>query len=412
MNSEHVKYYTSLNHEEKIRKAKEVLKGVIKETPLIYSDFFSTEYKCNIYIKPENFQITGSFKIRGAYNKIANLTDEECERGIICSSAGNHAQGVALSAHRRGIKSVIVMPNVTPLLKVEATKEYGSEIVIHGDVYDESYNKALELANENGYTFVHPFDDYDVICGQGTVGLEILEELENVDEILVPIGGGGLISGVALAAKTIKPSVKVIGVVPIGAMAMKISVDEGQLSRLAAVKTSAEGVAVRQPGDLTFALTKKYVDEIITVSEKDIMEAVLLVLEKHKMIAETAGVVTLAGIKKRAKPGKNIVCLISGGNIDVVTISSIINQGMISRGRIMCFSVELPDKPGQLVKVAQILSDLGANVIELEHNQFKALDRYSNKVALEVTVETNGHRHIKQILDTLEDYNFEVNRVY
>lgn len=412
MNSEQVNYYLSLNHEERIKKAKENLKGVIKKTPLIYSDFYSAENKCNIYIKPENFQVTGSFKIRGAYNKIANLSDEECKRGIISSSAGNHAQGVALSALRRGIKSVIVMPNVTPLLKVEATKEYGSEIIIHGDVYDESYNKALELADENGYTFVHPFDDYDVICGQGTIGLEILEELENVDEILVPIGGGGLISGIALAIKSIKPSVKVIGVVPIGAMAMKISVDEGRLSRLAAVKTSAEGVAVRQPGELTFAITKDYVDEIITVSEKDIMEAVLLVLEKHKMIAETAGVVTLAGVRKRAKPGKNIVCIVSGGNIDVVTISSIINQGLISRGRIMCFSVELPDKPGQLVKVAKILSELGANVIELEHNQFKALDRYSNRFALEVTVETNGHSHIKQILDALEDNNFEIHRVY
>ncbi|MDD2190692.1 MAG: threonine ammonia-lyase [Eubacteriales bacterium] len=412
MNLEQVKYYLSLDHKEQIRKARENLKDIIKETPLIYSDFFSKEHKCDIYIKPENFQVTGSFKIRGAYNKIINLTEEECKKGIICSSAGNHAQGVAFSAQRRGIKSVIVMPNVTPLLKIEATKEYGSEIVIHGDVYDEAYNKALELADERGYTFVHPFDDYDVLCGQGTIGLEILEELDNIDEILVPIGGGGLISGIALAVKSIKPSVKVIGVVPVGAMAMKISVDEGQVSRLATLKTSAEGVAVKQPGDLTFALTKKYVDEIITVSEKDIMEAVLLILEKHKMIAETAGAVTLAGIKKRAKPGKKIVCLISGGNIDVVTISSIINQGLISRGRIMCFSVELPDKPGQLVKVAQILSELGANVIELEHNQFKALDRYSNKVALEVTVETNGHSHIKQILDTLEDNNFEVNRVY
>ncbi len=412
MNSEQVKYYLSLDHNEQIRKARENLKDIIKETPLIYSDFFSKEYKCNIYIKPENFQVTGSFKIRGAYNKVTNLTEEECRKGIICSSAGNHAQGVAFSAQRRGIKSIIVMPNVTPLLKIEATKEYGSEIVIHGDVYDEAYNKALELADEHGYTFVHPFDDYDVLCGQGTIGSEILEELDNIDEILVPIGGGGLISGIALAVKSIKPSVKVIGVVPVGAMAMKISVDEGQVSRLATLKTSAEGVAVKQPGDLTFALTKSYVDEIITVSEKDIMEAVLLILEKHKMIAETAGAVTLAGVKKRAKPGKTIVCLISGGNIDVVTISSIINQGLISRGRIMCFSVELPDKPGQLVKVAQILSELGANVIELEHNQFKALDRYSNKVALEVTVETNGHSHIKRILDTLEDNNFEVNRVY
>lgn len=412
MNAEQVKHYLELNHEENIRKARENLKGVIKETPLIYSDFYSNENKCNIYIKPENFQKTGSFKIRGAYNKIVNLSEEECERGIICSSAGNHAQGVAFSAQRRGIKSTIVMPNVTPLLKVDATKQYGSEVVIHGDVYDEAYGKAMELSEEHGYTFVHPFDDYDVLCGQGTIGLEILEDLDNVDEILVPIGGGGLISGIALAVKAVKPEVKVIGVVPVGAMAMKISVDEGQLTSLAAVKTSAEGVAVRQPGDLTFAITKKYVDEIITVSEKDIMEAVLLLLEKHKMIAETAGVVPLAGVKKRAKPGKNIVCLVSGGNIDVVTISSIINQGMISRGRIMCFSVELPDKPGQLVKVAQILAEHGANVIELVHNQFKAIDRYSNKVALEVTVETNGQSHIKQIIEALEDNNFTVDRVY
>lgn len=412
MNAEQVKHYLGLNHEENIRKAQENLKGVIKATPLIYSDFYSKENKCSVYIKPENFQTTGSFKIRGAYNKIVNLSEEECKSGIICSSAGNHAQGVAFSAQRRGVKSTIVMPNVTPLLKIDATKQYGSDVVIHGDVYDEAYSKALELANEFGYNFVHPFDDYDVICGQGTIGLEILEELEHVDEILVPIGGGGLISGIALAVKAVKPEVKIIGVVPVGAMSMKISVDEGQVTRLAAVKTSAEGVAVRQPGDLSFAITKDYVDEIITVSEKDIMEAVLLLLEKHKMIAETAGVVPLAGVKKRAKPGKNIVCLISGGNIDVVTISSIINQGLISRGRIMCFSVELPDKPGQLVKVAQILSELGANVIELVHNQFKALDRYSNKVALEVTVETNGQNHIKQILEELEDNGFEVRRVY
>jgi threonine dehydratase len=412
MNTEQVKHYLGLNHEENIKKAQENLKGVVKETPLIYSDFYSKENKCNVYIKPENFQITGAFKIRGAYNKIANLTDEECRNGIICASAGNHAQGVAFSAQRRGVKSTIVMPNVTPLLKIDATKQYGSEVVIHGDVYDESCSKALELACENNYTFVHAFDDYDVICGQGTIGMEILNELDNVDEILVPIGGGGLISGIALAIKSVKPEVKVIGVVPVGAMSMKISIDEGQVTRLASVKTSAEGVAVKQPGNLTFVFAREYVDEIITVSEKDIMEAVLLLLEKHKMIAETAGVVPLAGIKKRAKPGKNIVCLISGGNIDVVTISSIINQGLISRGRIMCFSVELPDKPGQLVKVAQTLAELGANVIELVHNQFKAIDRYSNKVALEVTVETNGHAHIKQILESLEDAGFPITRVY
>ena len=412
MHADQVAHYLNLNHKANIQKARENLKDVIKETPLIYSDFYSKENKCNVYIKPENFQKTGSFKIRGAYNKITNMPEEERNKGIICSSAGNHAQGVAFSAQQMGIQSTIVMPNVTPLLKVDATRAYGSHVVIHGDVYDESYAKAMELSREFGYTFVHPFDDYDVLCGQGTIGLEILDELDQVDEILVPIGGGGLISGIALAAKTIKPEVKIIGVVPVGAMSMKISVEEGQVTRLSSLKTSAEGVAVKQPGNLTFAITKNYVDEIITVTEKDIMEAVLLLLEKHKMIAETAGVVPLAGVKKRAEAGKNIVCLVSGGNIDVVTISSIINQGMISRGRIMCFAVELPDKPGQLVKVAQILADNGANVIELEHNQFKAIDRYSNKVVLEVTVETNGHNHIKQVMEALEDHNFTVSRVY
>jgi threonine dehydratase len=412
MNSDKVKTILQLNHLEYLKKARENLKPVIKDTPLVHSDFFSNEYDCNIYIKPENLQRTGSFKLRGAFNKVANLSSEEQKSGIICSSAGNHAQGVALSAQLKGIQSVIVMPNITPLIKVDATKAYGAQVLLHGDVYDEAYRYALQLSEEKGYTFVHPFDDYDVICGQGTIAMEILDELENTDEILVPIGGGGLISGIALAAKALKPSIKIIGVVPIGAMSMKISVDEGQISRLATVKTVAEGVAVKQPGDLTFSIVKKYVDEIITVSEKDIMEAVLMIIEKHKMVAETAGAIPLAGIRKRAKPGKNIVCLISGGNIDVVTISSIINQGMISRGRIMCFNVELPDKPGQLVKVAQILADCGANVIELEHDQFKALDRYSNKVLLEVTVETNGHDHINSILSALEDNNFAVNRVY
>ncbi len=399
-------------HRNNIRRAAENLKGIIRPTALIRSDYYSREFGCDIYIKPENLQVTGSFKIRGAYNKISNLTKEEAANGIIASSAGNHAQGVAFSAQKTGIKSTIVMPNVTPLLKVNATKAYGSDVVIYGDVYDDAYAKAMELASEKGYTFVHPFDDYDVLCGQGTIGLEILEALEDVDEILVPIGGGGLISGIALAVKTVRPDIKVIGVSPVGSMAMKISLEERHVTRLSSVKTSAEGVAVRQPGDLTFALAGKYVDEIITITEKDIMEAVLVVLEKHKLIAETAGVVPLAGVKKRAKPGRKIVCLMSGGNIDVVTISSIINQGLISRGRIMCFSVELPDKPGQLVKVAKIVADNMANVIELQHNQFKAIDRYSNKVMLEVTVETNGHEHIKQLIEALEDNNFTVNRIY
>jgi len=412
MNKEQIDHYLEEDHEANLERARQNLKPVIKETPLVYSDFFSSEYGCDIYIKPENLQKTGSFKLRGAYNKVANLSEKEQDAGIICSSAGNHAQGVAFSAQANGLRSVIVMPNVTPLVKVDATKAYGSEVILHGDVYDEAYRHAMELSQSKGYTFVHPFDDYDVICGQGTIGLEILDELSDVDEILVPIGGGGLISGIALAAKVKNPSVKVIGVVPVGAMSMKISIEEGQVSRVAAVKTLADGVAVKQPGNLPFAFAKRYVDEIITVTEKDIMEAVLLVIEKHKMVAEPSGAIPLAGVRKRAQPGKKIVCVLSGGNIDVVTISSIINQGMITRGRIMCFSVELPDKPGQLVKVAQILADCGANVIELEHNQFKAIDRYSDKVLLEVTVEANGHEHIKRILSTLEDNSFSVTRVY
>lgn len=412
MDANQVKTFLEEDHPKNIERAAENLKPILLDTPLIRSDFFSEEYSCNVYLKPENLQRTGSFKIRGAFNKIANLTEEERNHGVISSSAGNHAQGVAYSAKEKGIPATIVMPNVTPLLKVDATKAFGAKVILHGDVYDEAYRHAMELSEREGYTFIHPFDDYDVICGQGTIGLEIMKELPDIDEILVPIGGGGLIAGIALAIKTLKPSVKIIGVVPMGAMAMKISVEEGQVTRLASLKTVAEGVAVKQPGNLTFAITKKYVDDIIAVSEKEIMEAVLLVIEKHKMVAETAGAIPLAGLRKRAKKGKNIVCLITGGNIDVLTISEIINQGLITRGRIMCFSVELPDKPGQLVRVAQVLADHGANVIELQHNQFKAIDRYSNKVLLEVTVETNGHEHIIEILDALEDNNFSVTRVY
>ena len=412
MDKEQVKYYLGKNHREEINKAKENLIPVLKETPLIKSDFYSDEYDCNVYIKPENLQTTGSFKIRGAYNKICNLSDNEVKKGVIASSAGNHAQGVAFSANKRKIPATIVMPNITPLLKVDATQSYGADVILHGDFYDESYSRAVTLAEENEYTFIHPFDDYDIICGQGTVGIEILEELPDVDEIMVPIGGGGLIAGISLIAKAINPRVKIIGVVPAGANSMKISIDEKRVTRLATVKTNAEGVAVKQPGDLTYEIVKDHVDEIITVSEKDILENVLLVMEKHKLVAETAGVVPLAGLKKHDTKGKKIVCLVSGGNIDTVTVSSIVNQGMISRGRIMCFGVELPDRPGQLVKVAGILAENGANVIELVHNQFKALDRYSNKVMLEVTVETNGHDHIEKVLSTLRENEFEINRIY
>ncbi len=412
MNKQQIKEYLGRDHLTDVRKASERLRKVLLPTNLISSVFFSQEYNCEVYIKPENLQRTGSFKIRGAYNKISCLSKEDAARGIIAASAGNHAQGCALSAKMGGVKATIVMPNVTPLLKVEATKSYGADVVIAGDVFDESYEKAVQLAEENGYTFIHPFDDYEVICGQGTIALEALAELPDADEILVPIGGGGLAAGIAMAAKAIKPGIKVIGIEPVGAMSMKKSIELGRPSTLESIKTCAEGVAVRRPGDLTYALCAQYLDDIISVSEKDIMEAFLLTLEKQKLVAETAGVIPLAAVKKRAAKGKKIICPISGGNIDMVTISSIINQGMISRGRIMCFSVELPDKPWQLVKVSSLLAEHNANVIELQHNQFKALDRYSNKVVLEVTVETNGHAHIQEVLEALQDEGFPVKRIY
>jgi threonine dehydratase len=304
------------------------------------------------------------------------------------------------------------MPGTTPLLKVEATKAYGAEVIQYGDAYDESFEKAVELATRNNKTFIHPFDDYHVVCGQGTVAREILEELHDADEIICPIGGGGLISGVLLYTKAVNPKVKVIGVFPEGSPAIERSLGLGKVVREQNIYTCAEGVAVKKPGDLTFAIIKEYLDELVSVSERDIMENILLMLEKHKFVAEAAGVLPLAGARKRARADRKIVCVISGGNIDTVTISSVINQGMISRGRIMCFSVELPDRPGSLVAVASLLAREGANVIELDHNQFKALNRYSNRVVLEVTVETNGHEHIKRVLDALESENFPVKRIY
>ena len=403
--------YINLNHEENIRNAAKKLEGTIKKTNLIYSDFFSKEYGNNVYIKPENLQVTGSFKVRGAFNKISNLTDEEKARGVITASAGNHAQGVALSAQKAGVKAVIVMPTVTPLIKVEGTRSYGAEVVLSGNVYDESYKEALRLSKETGYTFVHAFDDYDVLCGQGTVGLEILEELPNIDEILVPIGGGGLISGVALIAKAIKPSIRITGVEPVGALTMKTCMDEGCVVELERISTTAEGVAVKRAGDLTYEITNKYVDGIIEVTEEDMTEALLMLVEKHKLIAETSGVLSLAALKKLNFKNKNVVCILSGGNIDVLTISSLINKGLVSRGRIFCFSVDLPDKPGQLLKISQILADAGANVIKLDHNQFKAMDRYMN-VQLELTAETNGEKHIQQIINTLLNEQFKIHRIY
>jgi threonine dehydratase len=377
---------------------------------LIYSPEFSKESGNKVYIKPENLQITGAFKLRGASNKISKLSDEQKQKGLIASSAGNHAQGVAYSAQKLGIKATIVMPETTPFIKVQSTKNYGANIVLKGKVYDEAYEEAKRLKEENGYTFVHPFNDVDVMAGQGTIALEIIDELKDVDAIIVPIGGGGLISGISVAAKSINPDIKIIGVQAEGANPMKISFDTGKLTYADKVDTIADGAAVKQPGDLTFEVIKEYVDEIVTVSDQELMEAVFVILEKHKLIAEATGAMSLAALKRLNFKGKKVVSLISGGNIDVVTIASLLNKGLFSRGRIFCFSVNLQDTPGQLLKIAQILAEEGANVIKLEHNQFKSVDRLKH-VGLEVTVETNGYEHIEDIVKKLNNHGYDVHRV-
>ncbi len=390
--------------------AKERLTTVINKTQLIHSDVFSIESGNDIYIKPENLQRTGSFKIRGAYNKISKLSDEEKKKGVITSSAGNHAQGVAFAAQKLGIKAVIVMPKHTPLIKVEATERYGAQVVLEGEVYDDAYRKALELQEKEGYVFVHPFNDEDVIEGQGSIALEVLEEVPDVDIMLVPLGGGGLISGVAAAAKLMNPKIKIIGVEPLGAASALASLDKGEVVELDELMTIADGTAVKKIGDLNFEYIKKYVDEIITVSDYELMESFLLLVEKHKIVAENSGILSIAGLRKLKEKGKKVVSILSGGNIDVLTISSMINKGLIERGRIFRFSVCLPDKPGQLLEVSRILSDLNGNVIKLDHNQFKNLDRFHD-VELQVTVETTGEAHIQKITQELEKEGFKIVRL-
>ena len=391
-------------------KAKEKLSKVLLETHLIYSPIFSKESGNKVFIKPENLQKTGSFKIRGAYNKISNLTDAEKKRGVIASSAGNHAQGVAYGAKESGIKAVIVMPKSTPLIKVESTKQYGAEVILHGDIYDDAYKKAKELEEKEGYVFVHPFNDEDVLDGQGTIALEILEELPETDIILVPIGGGGLISGIACAAKILKPEIKIIGVEPEGAASAYEAIKENKVVELKEANTIADGTAVKKIGDLNFEYIKKYVDEIITVSDYELMEAFLLLVEKHKIIAENSGILSVAATKKIKEKNKKVVSVISGGNIDVLMISSMINKGLIRRDRIFNFSVNIPDKPGELAKVVDLIAELGANVVKLEHNQFKNLSRFKD-VELQVTVETNGSEHIKNLVQAFEEKGYEIIKI-
>lgn len=387
--------------------AREHLQKVLLPTHLIYSPIFSEESGNQVYIKPENLQKTGAFKIRGAYNKINKLTEEEKKRGVIASSAGNHAQGVAYAARELGIKAVIVMPKTTPLIKVQSTKKYGAEVVLYGDVYDDAYQKAKELEAQEGYVFVHPFDDIDVLEGQGTIALEILEEMPDAEVIVVPIGGGGLISGIAAAAKMIKPDIKIIGVEPSGAASATEALKKNKVVTLPEANTIADGTAVKRIGDLTFNCIKQYVDEVVTVDDYELTEAFLLLAEKHKLIAENSGILPLAALKKLTERGKKVVPVVSGGNIDVLMISSMIGKGLISRDRIFNFAVSIPDRPGELAKITHIIADVGANIVKLAHNQFKNLSRFRDKEVL-ITVETNGTDHIQALVEAFAAKGYEV----
>lgn len=390
--------------------AQERLKGALLPTQLIYSPWFSMECGNEIYLKPENLQRTGSFKIRGAYNKIAKLPKQQKERGLIASSAGNHAQGVAYAAKQNGVKAVICMPRHTPLIKVDSTKSYGAEVVLYGEVYDDAYQKACDLQKQYGYTFIHPFNDEDVIEGQGTIALEILSELPDADAIIVPIGGGGLISGIAAAAKSINPRIRIIGVEPEGAASASAAMKAGHVVCLDKADTIADGTAVKEIGNLTFDYIRRYVDEMITISDYELMEAFLTLVEKHKLVAENSGILALAATRKLNTKNQKVICIVSGGNIDVMSISSLIQKGLISRGRIFTFSLSVENKPGQLLRVTEILSETGANIISLEHNTYRNLHDF-NDVDVTVTVETNGENHIRQIFEAFEKEGLCITRM-
>ena len=390
---------------EKFEEASEVVKKVTQETKLVYSEYFSNQSGNKVYFKPENMQLTGAYKLRGAYYKISTLTEEERGKGLITASAGNHAQGVAYAAKSYGCKSVIVMPTTTPLMKVNRTKNYGAEVVLYGDVYDEACAKAYELAEEMGYTFIHPFDDPVVATGQGTIAMEVIQELPLVDYILVPIGGGGLATGVSTLAKMLNPKIKVIGVEPAGAACMKASLAAGHVVTLPKVTTIADGTAVKTPGDVVFPYIQKNVDDIITVEDDDLIAAFLDMMENHKMIVENSGLLTVAALKQLNIKGKKVVSILSGGNMDVITIASVVQNGLIQRDRIFTVSVLLPDKPGELHRVAGILAELQGNVIKLEHNQFVSVNR-SNVVELRITLEAFGTEHKERILKELENQGY------
>ena len=386
---------------DKFEEASKIVGDVTSETKLIYSDFLSEKTGNQVYLKPENMQFTGAYKVRGAYYKISTLTEEERKKGLITASAGNHAQGVAYAAKKFGVKATIVMPTTTPLIKVNRTKGYGAEVVLFGDVYDEACAKAYELAEEQGYTFIHPFDDLAVATGQGTIAMEIFKELPLVEYILVPIGGGGLATGVSTLAKLLNPKIKVIGVEPAGANCMQASLANGKVTTLSGINTIADGTAVKTPGENIFPYIQKNLDDIITVEDDELIVSFLDMVENHKMVVENSGLLTVAALNKLNVKGKRVVSILSGGNMDVITMSSVVQQGLIFRDRIFTVSVLLPDKPGELARVSQTIADVQGNVIKLEHNQFVSTNR-SAAVELRITLEAFGSEHKEQILKGLE----------
>ena len=394
---------------EKFEEACEAVGQVTLDTSLIYSDYFSERTGGKVYLKPENRQRTGAYKVRGAYYKISTLSEEERARGLITASAGNHAQGVAYAAQKFGAKAVIVMPTTTPLIKVNRTKALGAEVVLFGDVYDEACARALELAAEHGYTFIHPFDDPDVATGQGTIAMEIIKDLPLVDIILVPVGGGGLATGVSTLVKMLKPNTKVIGVEPEGAACLKASLEAGKVVTLPEVSTIADGTAVKTPGTQIFPYLQKNLDEVITVPDSDLVVSFLDMVENHKMIVENSGLLTVAALKHIKCRGKKVVSILSGGNMDVITMSSVVQQGLIMRDRIFTISVRLPDKPGELHRVSGIIAGVNGNVIKLEHNQFVSINRNA-AVELRITLEAFGTDHKKQIIKALSDNGYKVHQ--
>ena len=395
---------------EKFEEASEIVKKVTQDTKLVYSDYFSAQTGNKVYLKPENMQKTGAYKLRGAYYKISTLSPEERAKGLITASAGNHAQGVAYAAKAFGVKAVIVMPTTTPLIKVERTKSYGAEVVLYGNVYDEACEHAYKLAEENGYTFIHPFDDPAVATGQGTIAMEIIKELPLVDYILVPIGGGGLATGVSTLVKLLNPNIKVIGVEPAGANCMQESVRRGEVTTLDSVNTIADGTAVKTPGEKIFPYIQKNVDEIITVSDDELVVAFLDMVENHKMIVENSGLLTVAALKHLQFKDKKVVSILSGGNMDVITMSSVVQLGLIARNRIFTVSVLLPDKPGELVRVASVIADKKGNVIKLDHNQFVSTNR-SAAVELKITIEAFGTEHKNEIIEALEEEGYRPRQI-